>query len=61
VADLKTIESDATEARKFLNEAKDLLRAIPGKKAKDAHWLLDQADARIDGLLTYISLRVPRR
>lgn len=59
--DLAPIVLDAKEARNFVDQAKDILsgsriqsqRRLTVELSREAWWLLDQAEARLSGLLTY--------
>jgi hypothetical protein len=62
--DSATVLRDANDARGLIGEAKALLsdarvpinKRLSAKQSGDAWFLLDKADARLDGLMTYVSL-----
>ena len=61
---LAATTNDATEARKLIGQAKDLLSAsrVPAHKrltateSQEAWFLLDKAEGRLHGLLSYVSM-----
>ena len=56
--DSATVLRDANDARGLIGEAKALPinKRLSAKQSGDAWFLLDKADARLDGLMTYVSL-----
>lgn len=46
---------DATEAKTFLDQAKDIVSnsRLSAEQSRQVWWLLDQAEARLGGLLLY--------
>jgi|SRR5271155_526198 len=67
--DLKTVVRDATSVHKLLTQAKDILSSLerpqgsgptPEEAAK-AWKLIDRAEGRISGLITYLTLQSVER
>jgi hypothetical protein len=67
--DIKTIALDAASARGLIEEAKSVLsplgrpkgKGLSSGEAQKAWFLLDKAEAYLDGLISYVAIGPPDR